>query len=79
MIKVENRPRSFSTTSREKCVHPGLRPVSVTDAEQLLRSLGPLTEAEEEDEFSMAVLPTATTPKEVKLCAKLNVRCFFIV
>ena len=76
MLKLENRPRSMSTTSREKCVHPGLRPVSVTDAEQLLRSLAPLTEEEEEDEFIRAVLPTPRTPEEAIRCAKLQVNLF---
>jgi hypothetical protein len=73
MFKLENRPRSMSTTSREKCVHPGLRPVSVTDAEQLLRSLAPLAEEEDEDEFIRAVLPTPRTPEEAIRCAKLQV------
>ena len=72
MIRIENRPRSLSTTSREKCVHPGLRPVSVTDAEQLLRSLGPLAEEDEEDEFLKAVLPEPKTPEEAIRCAKLQ-------
>jgi hypothetical protein len=76
MIRIENRPRSLSTTSREKCVHPGLRPVSVTDAEQLLRSLGPLAEEDEEDEFLKAVLPEPKTPEEAIRCAKLQAKKF---
>ncbi len=37
MLRFENRPRSLSLTSREKCVHPGLRPVSLVSVTRLFR------------------------------------------
>jgi hypothetical protein len=37
MLRSEQRPRSLSSAFRERCRHPGLKPVSVAEAEQLLR------------------------------------------
>jgi len=37
MLRSDQRPRSLSSAFRERCRHPGLKPVSVAEAELLLK------------------------------------------